>query len=88
MVQMLGWFGASFMDEAQAIFFVSDKIERQDFYGNRAQQAGVVGFVHDPHAALAELFLNGVMAYPGPDHGPCSQYNMPATKIELAASKE
>ena len=47
--------GASLPVEASTIVLIRQSVWRQDFDGHRAVQLGVLGLVHDAHAAAAKL---------------------------------
>ena len=57
-----------FAQKALAVFLVAGEFLREEFQGDGALEAGVLGFVDHAHAALAELREDLVVGDGGADH--------------------
>jgi hypothetical protein len=67
MIQRRGRLG--FLDEPLLPLGIGDPLRRQDLDGDQAVQVGVPGLIDDPHAALAQLLEDLVVADGLANHG-------------------
>ena len=57
------------VDETLVGCFVGGEVMGQEFESNNAVESGVLGFVDDAHAALAELLSDVIMGNGPANHG-------------------